>query len=509
MKKLIYLIAFLGLFSSCAQLNPQSKKITEKFFPEYDQLENSTPALQKKKGYTDYEELIAFIEKHEKSYPDKVTISYLGESQKGKQIPLVKITNPNGAEKIKVWAQGGLHGNEPGSTESMLYLINKLLTDTDYSYLLDRVEIAIVPMANIDGYVKGSRYAANGLDLNRDQTKLMAQETVYLKQAFSQFNPSIGMDFHEYKPYRKDFARMSSFGITSYYDAMFLFSGNLNVPENLRKTTENLFVANARQLLEDNQLTYHDYISTGSYRGETHFNQGSNSARSSATSFALNNCISTLFEIRGVGIGRTSFKRRIYTSFLLAISYLKTAYENMETVKSEIDIAVQSQHDVIPMIQKKIYKDSIQAIDLDTREVITMQVTLRDALQLTPTLSRKRPKAYLIEASENVLIEKLKALGVIVEFFNEEKLLEVETYTVTNYNRNAKKYEKMNRQTVTTKVMTQSMTFPKGTYIISMDQQRSNLVAEILEPEGSNSFISFGVLKTDNGKLLPIYRIIK
>lgn len=31
-----------------AQLNPQSKKITERYFPDADSIENVTPALQKR-----------------------------------------------------------------------------------------------------------------------------------------------------------------------------------------------------------------------------------------------------------------------------------------------------------------------------------------------------------------------------------------------------------------------------------------------------------------------------
>ena len=52
---------------------------------------------------------------------------------------------------------------------------------------LDYLDISIVPMANIDGYLKISRYASNGLDLNRDNTKLMAPETIALKKAFNKF----------------------------------------------------------------------------------------------------------------------------------------------------------------------------------------------------------------------------------------------------------------------------------------------------------------------------------
>ena len=167
-------------------------------------------------------------------HPHIVQLRYIGESQKGKKNPLLSLNKTSSTPKIKVWMMGGLLGNEPASTEGMLYFLDKILNDLEVSYLLDRIELAVVPMANIDGYLKQSRYAANGLDLNRDQTKLMAPESIVIKQAFSDFNPEVALDFHEYRPYRKDFAQLSNFGITALYDAMFLNSGNLNVPKNLR-----------------------------------------------------------------------------------------------------------------------------------------------------------------------------------------------------------------------------------------------------------------------------------
>ena len=250
--------------------------------------------------------------------------------------------------------QGGLHGDESASTEGMLYFLYKVLNDKDYTNLLDNLDIAVVPMANIDGYLKEDRYSANGLDLNRDQTKLMAQETVVLKKAFTDFNPELGLDFHEYRPFRKDFAEMGNFGVTSAYDAMFLYSGNLNVPLNLRKITDTLFVENAKIKMIENGFKPRNYITTQKYEGNIEFNQGSNSARSSATNYALNNMISTLFEIRGVGIGKTSFKRRIGITFLIAISYLETASSNTELIKNEIEIANNLTNDVVVTSKSKI-----------------------------------------------------------------------------------------------------------------------------------------------------------
>ncbi len=501
------LIVIIGL-SLEAQISPQSKEITNKFFPDSEEVLNTTPALQKKRGFTDYEELMSFLNNQVNSHSKIAKLSFIGESQKGRKIPMVKLSIPNGKEKIKVWMQGGLHGNEPASTETMLYLIDRLLNDNTYASILDNVDLAIVPMANIDGYLKNDRYAANGLDLNRDQTKLMAPESVVLKQAFSDFNPEVAVDFHEYRPYRRDFAKFSDFGVTNMYDAMFLYSGNLNVPENIRHITESLFVENARKSLDENNFKHHPYFSTTDVKGEIHINQGSISSRSSATNNALTNTISSLIEIRGVGIGKTSFKRRMHSSFLIAISYLKTASEQMTLVKNEIKKASEQANQLVLKSKRAVYQDNVKFIDLDTEEYIELEMTIRDAWQAKSTLIRERPKGYIIEANQNEIIEKLKILGAELEFISEDRVFTVEIYVIKSYERSSVKYEKMHQQSVSIDLRTEEKTIEKGSVLVSMNQRRANLLAEVLEPEAPNSFISFGVLETNKGEELPIYRLL-
>ena len=115
--------------------------------------------------------------------------------------------------------------------------------------------------------------------------------------------------------------------------------------------------------------------------------------------------------------------------------------------------------------------------------------------------------APLIDYNETLLIDKLKILGVEIDTLTHNQEFFVETYTVSEYKRANKKYEKMNLQTIKTEISSQNIQFPKGTFKISMKQKRSNIVAEVLEPEAPNSFVSFGVLKTEKNQRLPIYRI--
>ena len=494
-----------------AQLNQEPKKITKKFFSDLNNLENITPALKKKKGFTNYKELLTYIDEKVQKYPEIVSSNFIGESQKGKKIPIIYIKNKNNNDekKLKVWMQGGLHGNEPASTESLLYLIHLILEDADYKYLLDKIELAILPMANIDGFLKNDRYAANGLDLNRDHTKMMAPETKASKVAFANFDPHVALDFHEYRPFRKDFAQLSSFGIANPYDVMFLHTGNLNVPENLRYIIDTLFVKNAKKSLDKLSLRHRHYIKSEKYKGEIHFSTGSNTARSSSNFYALNNGIATLFEIRGVGIGKTSFKRRINSGLAVGFSFLKTAYDNSLFIFDEIARANTYSNDIVLEHKRSIYTDVVKAIDIESNELIDFETTMHSSKDSYAISKRDRPLAYIIKKNNFGFIEKLKDIGVEYVEIQKDTMIYSGSYRIIEYNDSFKVYEKMKMQSVLTLIEYKDNMFTNGDVLISMNQKRSNLIAELLEPEAPNSYVSFGIIKTSINSQLPIYRIKK
>jgi len=507
---LVQLLVFGFWVSGFSQFNPQSKSITEKFFPDLE-LDISTPAFQKTSGFTNYAEMMNWLEKTIQPHSNLVSLSFIGESQKGKKIPMLVLSALNGKPKTRVWFQGGLHGDEPAGTEALLYLIDKLLNDPSYKYLLDDLEIAIVPMANIDGYEVQSREAANGMDLNRDQTRLKAPESISLKSAFSTFKPSVALDFHEYRPYRKDFNRFGKAGITSRYDAMFLYSGNLNVPKVLRDFTETVFVNKAKKVLDQNGLCHHPYISTQKYGGQVQFNLGSVHSRSSATSYALSNCVSTLLEIRGVGVGRYSFKRRVKSTFLVALSYLETASKEKEALANVLKESALGNTKVVAISSRKVRKDSIRVIDLASESEIKLGVTIHDALQSVPTLERDRPFAYLILPSQKKAAFRLHILGIKLDSLSSEKELEVETYQLEQAEDEEQKEEEDESEGKESsgKARKINMTFPKGTYIVYTSQDRGSLAGEVLEPENPNGFVSVKVIKAGHNMEVPIYRYMK
>ena len=506
MIKKVLLFIFLLPIICFGQLSPQSKKITKKFFPDPN-LEINTPAFNKKKGFTKYDEMMFFLNEKISQHAEEISLEFVGESQKGKKIPILFFDRANNAEKVKVFFQAGLHGNEPASTEGILFLIDQLLSNPNYNKLLDRISLAIIPMANIDGYEKNNRYASNGLDLNRDHTKLIAKESKFLKKAFSDFEPEVSVDFHEYTPFRKDYAKLGNFGISNIYDVMFLYSGNLNVPKKLREYTNYRFVQNARDVLSKNNLRHHDYITSHKHQGSIHFKQGSNSARSSCTAFALTNSISSLIEVRGVGLGKKSFKRRVNSTFLVALSYLQTSYNNVEEIKIIIDQAKKDKSFAVLKSKLNIYKKNIEVLDLDLNEEVVFEAVIHDKLDATPVETRSRAKAYFIKKDQKDVIEKLILLGLKLDSVKNQKNYNLEQYVITDYLKEKMKYEGVYMQKVKSKTEKVNLNIDDDWLILDMNQRKSNLAIEVLEPEAPNSFVSYSIIPTFKGDVLSIYRL--
>jgi hypothetical protein len=508
MKYRLLIFVFLGVvltFQSCMQ-GIQPKKMTDKYFSEWNDVVIHTPTFAKEKGFTKYDEMIAFLEKTIEKDKDYCSIAYIGESQKGKKIPAVRINKIAQSPKVKVWLQGGLHGDEPAGTEGMLFLIEQLLHNPEYHVLLDNIDLMIVPMANIDGYEKQDRYAANGLDLNRDLTKVAAEETQHLMTAFNAFQPEVAIDFHEFRPFRKDFTHYSGFGVSNPYDAMFLYSGNPNIPDEIFNATEKLFIAEADKALDGKGLTHHHYFRTREEYGKEYFSMGGTSPQSTASAYPLTNCIGMLMEIRGVGLGRTGFARRVYTTFLLATTYLKAASNHVTEIKETLAAARNFKPEIAVTNKSHIIDTTLAMLDIDKNEMVDIEVELHDMFRSKPDLVRKRPAAYYFLPEASRAIEKLKILGFDIKTLEIAQTIEVESYQVVRYAESGIVFEGVYEQIVRTKLVKKSILFPKGSFVVMTDQKNGNLLTELIEPEAISSFVRLQILKTKKGSELPVYR---
>ncbi len=115
--------------------------------------------------------------------------------------------------------------------------------------MLNHIAVALVPIANVDGYAIQQRRSADGYDLNRDQSKLEDAVTLLLKQSYQQWNPDVALDIHEYTPLRREFNLLRGVPTANAADVLFLPTGHLNAPLALRTLSEELFRREAEVVL--------------------------------------------------------------------------------------------------------------------------------------------------------------------------------------------------------------------------------------------------------------------
>ena len=134
----------------------------------------------------------------------RVSVVNIGTSVKGRDIPLVIITDPAVPEESKkrLFIICRQHGDEPATTEAMLRLISRLavLEDQDVADILSKVSFYFVPMVNPDGADAFRRKNANGADLNRDWINLSQPETRCVWAAIDAAAPDVLLDMHELSP---------------------------------------------------------------------------------------------------------------------------------------------------------------------------------------------------------------------------------------------------------------------------------------------------------------------
>lgn len=86
-------------------------------------------------------------------YPDKAQRFQIGTSYEGRKMNLLRISNNLRSVKRAVWIDGGIHAREWASPSAVTYLMNELLQNSNqYSEILDKYDIYILPLANPDGY---------------------------------------------------------------------------------------------------------------------------------------------------------------------------------------------------------------------------------------------------------------------------------------------------------------------------------------------------------------------
>jgi len=93
----------------------------------------------------------AWLQELAQAYPNLVTVTNLGRSYLGNDMPLVKVST-GGSGKPAIWMDGNIHAREWIAPATTTYILNELVTQ-DHADLLAKFDFYFVPNVNPDGYL--------------------------------------------------------------------------------------------------------------------------------------------------------------------------------------------------------------------------------------------------------------------------------------------------------------------------------------------------------------------
>jgi hypothetical protein len=176
--------------------------------------EQRDAALFGAKGLIDFHDYSATVTEMQQAatdHPSIVILDTLGYSVQGRMILGAKVSDNPGIDEDEPEFRiiGNHHGNEYMSVEMPLlmlqYLTDNYGSNSQVTHLVNDRETWIIPMLNPDGRTAGTRYNANGVDLNRDygyiwnhgSPDIFSQpETRVIRQHGLEHNFALSLSFH-------------------------------------------------------------------------------------------------------------------------------------------------------------------------------------------------------------------------------------------------------------------------------------------------------------------------
>ncbi len=277
-------------------------------------------------GRTDFPshaEVLSFLDDLARQ-SSNVRVERLGLSQQGREMPLVLLADQGRFDPSRptVMVIDQQHGNEPAGGEAVLALAQQFASGPNAA-LLQKVNLVLVPRGNPDGAERFTRVTANGIDVNRDHLLLRTPEARLLAAATLRYRPQVVLDLHEFTVGGR---WIDKFGAVMKYDGLLQPATVGNLDAAIAASAQHDYVDAVQAAFTQAGLQGFKYHTTaGGKASDQTVSMGGVQPDTGRNVSALRQAVSLLLEVRGVGLGRAHFARRVQTQVLAATTVIETA----------------------------------------------------------------------------------------------------------------------------------------------------------------------------------------
>ena len=466
-------------------------------------------------------ECIAYYQRLAAAYPQRLHLREAGLTDSGQPLHEVVISRPDAAtpeaarqlNRRLVFIQNGIHPGEPEGIDASMMLARDLLQKPAFDALLKDVTIVIVPAYNVDGMLNrnattrvnqngpaayGFRGNGRHLDLNRDYIKQDSRNARSFAALFQKWQPDIFVETH------------TSNGADYQYTMTLIPSQHNKLAPALGAYLQNRLLPALYQGMDQKKWPMTPYVDFEGETPESGLRAFLEPPRFSTGYAALFNTIGFMPETHML----KAFGPRVHATYDLLLTFLETVQkQSAEIAAARAEAARQqaAQTDFpLAWALDESQPETVQFRGFEARhkpsEVSGQPRLYYDrAAPYTrpvkyyntyrPTLSVRRPVAYLIPQAWEEIIQRLRLNGVRLYQLQKPVQGPIETYSIDDFQTSPRPFEGhyLHSQVKLTTAAEPTATVPAGDYVALLDQPAARYLVETLEPQATDSFFAWGL----------------
>jgi hypothetical protein len=450
-----------------------------------------------------------------------------GISPQGRELKFLIVSKdkafslPESKEILKpiVLIINGIHSGEIGGKDASMLLLRDILITKEKEFLIDSVTLLIVPIFNVDGHERMSRYnrinqngpeemgwrtTAQNLNLNRDWMKADAPEMRAMLKLYSEWLPDFIIDTHATDG--ADYQYTVTYSVEKFSN---IYSGTAN-------WLKDKFIPSLENGVKEKGFLVHRYIylkkwSEGLDGGIIDW---ASSPRFSTGYAALQNRPCLLIETHMM----KPYKERVYSTKAMLETVIEIVNTNATDlidlnleadIKSAENLLEQKKHlpvsfeesdkyDLIDLKGYEYYREPSQISDSDklVYSDVKKEFKVKFYNDIVPIDSVQLPEAYLIPKEWSNLVDVLKTHGIQVSPLEVDTLIEVAKYHFKTVKFDTTSYEGRQRVNFEYDLIREKRNVPSGTFYISTNQRTIRVIANLFEPKSGDSFIRWGFMSS-------------
>ncbi|MDP2956302.1 MAG: M14 family metallopeptidase [Longimicrobiales bacterium] len=466
---------------------------------------------------TRYDEVMDLVERLAAASP-QIHLTTYGYTMEGRALPLLVIGAPDASPEsvlatghTRIYLQGNIHAGEVDGKEALLILLRRLASG-EYAAWTDSLVLLVAPIYNADGNERvrldnrprqngpvggmGQRPNAQGLDLNRDHTKLDSPEARALAGLLNAYDPHVAVDLH------------TTNGTRHAYHLTYAPPLHPNTPAAIGGFLRNRWLPEVTARVREKHGW--DFSFFGDAERTPDGGQGwttfDHRPRFNNNYLGLRNRMAIL----GETYAYATFQDRVKAALWFVEEILDFAQQNAGTIRQIVEAAdresVVGRELALRAEPRRSGDVTILMGEVDEernpytgalmlrRRDVRIPTPMADYGTFGPSETAVAPQAYYVLPEAAAALERLEAHGVTVVRYAEARAVDAERFVVDSSKVAEREFQGHRERTVWGHWAAARVVLPEGAAYVSLDQPLGRLAFTLLEPRSDDGFTAWGFL---------------